>query len=269
MLPAKALSLPVMTMAPTCASASKASSARRSSAISPSQRAFSACGRCSRIRPTLPLLPAFCTCRNWKGGPARGPAAGHAAASGTPRSPPLPPPPFQGALRRARRPLPRGALPPPGAPLTGAAAAPRCQQDGDGDAQAAAGGCGAQERAHGGGHGCGARGRGHAPRPRGAPIGRRGPAPRRAARGRAPAPRGPAPSRGTDRRGTGGGPCPGERAAEAREGRSGERASAGAIWARARGRRGAAHGLLSVLSANPRAGAPEGPGSTRGCATCV
>src|SRR5579871_1717123 len=53
---ANALSEPVMTTQPTLSSASKASSACFSSPISALLRALSACGRLSRINPTLPRV---------------------------------------------------------------------------------------------------------------------------------------------------------------------------------------------------------------------
>jgi len=52
---AKALSLPVMTMAPTPSSASQARSASPSSAMSCGLSAFICFGRLSVIRPTRPL----------------------------------------------------------------------------------------------------------------------------------------------------------------------------------------------------------------------
>lgn len=58
-------------MAPTSGSLSMASSARRSSAMSPSQSALSACGRFSWISPTFFCAPVFCTSRYWNAAPAR------------------------------------------------------------------------------------------------------------------------------------------------------------------------------------------------------
>lgn len=60
-LPAKAFSLPVMTMAPTLLSLSKLSQAALSSRTSWSHRAFSALGRCSVMSPTESPLPTFST----------------------------------------------------------------------------------------------------------------------------------------------------------------------------------------------------------------
>lgn len=60
-LPAKALSLPVMTMAPTPLSASKLSRACPTSLISPSHRAFRAFGRFNWMKPTFFSPPRFST----------------------------------------------------------------------------------------------------------------------------------------------------------------------------------------------------------------
>ena len=58
-LPAKAFSLPVITMAPTFLSVSKSSRASCNSDISWSQRAFNALGRLSWIKPTFCFSPLF------------------------------------------------------------------------------------------------------------------------------------------------------------------------------------------------------------------
>ena len=58
-LPAKAFSLPVITMAPTFLSVSKSSRASCNSDISWSQSAFNALGRLSWIKPTFCFSPLF------------------------------------------------------------------------------------------------------------------------------------------------------------------------------------------------------------------
>lgn len=77
------------TMAPTCGSLSMASSALRSSAMSPSQSALSAFGRFSWISPTFFCAPVFCTSRYWNAAPAHHTSAGPSAhrPPGTGRTP--------------------------------------------------------------------------------------------------------------------------------------------------------------------------------------
>lgn len=76
-------------MAPTSGSLSMASSARRSSAMSPSQSALSAFGRFSWISPTFFCAPVFCTSRYWNAAPARHTSTGPLAhrLPGTGRTP--------------------------------------------------------------------------------------------------------------------------------------------------------------------------------------